>query len=83
MELLLDPAPDATVVSLWKHPAAWLQEKNLGSQLLGVFLRGFFLRRRILDRLFLFNLSLLDHRFNERAIRWIGSAMTLGSVMGT
>lgn len=42
MELLLDPAPDATVVSLWKHPAAWLQEKNLGRSYWVFFSAAFF-----------------------------------------
>jgi len=83
MELLLDPVPDAAAVSFWKHPAAWLQEKNLGRSYWVFFSAAFFFDAGFSIYFFLFNLYLLDCRFNERAMGWIGGAMTLGSVVGT
>jgi MFS family permease len=83
MELLLDPAPDAAAVSFWKHPAAWLQEKNLSRSYWVFFSAAFFFDAGFSVYFFLFNLYLLDYRFNERAMGWIGGAMTLGSVIGT
>jgi MFS family permease len=83
MELLLDPAPDASAVSFWKHPAAWLHEKNLGRSYWIFFSAAFFFDAGFATYFFLFNLYLLDHRFHERAMGWIGGALTLGSVIGT
>ena len=84
MELLLDPAPDAAaVVSFWRHPAAWLREKNLSRGYWVFFSAAFFFDAGFAIYFFLFNLYLLDYRFNERAMGWIGGAMTLGSLVGT
>jgi predicted MFS family arabinose efflux permease len=84
MELLLDSAPGAsTDVSFWKNPSAWLREKNLGRGYWVFFSAAFFFDAGFSVYFFLFNLYLLDHRFNERAMGWIGGAMTLGSLVGT
>ena len=84
MELLLDPAPDgATAFSFWRHPAAWLREKNLSRGYWVFFSAAFFFDAGFAIYFFLFNLYLLDYRFNERAMGWIGGAMTLGSLVGT
>jgi MFS family permease len=84
MELLLEPAPNAaTAVSFWRHPAAWLQEKNLSRGYWVFFSAAFFFDAGFAIYFFLFNLYLLDYRFNERAMGWIGGAMTLGSLAGT
>jgi MFS family permease len=84
MELLLDPEQHvATSISLWRHPAAWLREKNLSRGYWVFFSAAFFFDTGFAIYFFLFNLYLLDYRFNERAIGWIGGAMTLGSLLGT
>ena len=84
MELLLDPAPNAaTAVSFWRHPAAWLREKNLSRGYWVFFSAAFFFDDGFAIYFFLFNLYLLDYRFNERAMGWIGGAMTPGSLVGT
>jgi MFS family permease len=84
MELLLDPAPHAVAaVSFWRHPAAWLREKNLSRGYWVFFSAAFFFDAGFAIYFFLFNLYLLDYRFNERAMGWIGGAMTLGSLVGT
>jgi len=68
MELLLDQAPNAaTAVSFWRHPAAWLPEKNLSRSYWCFFSAAFFF-----DAGFAIYFSiqpvLLDLRFNERAM---------------
>jgi MFS family permease len=83
MELLLDSAPDAAAVSFWKHPSAWLRAKNLSRGYWVFFTAAFFFDAGFSIYVFLFNLYLLDHRFNERAMGWIGGAMTLGALVGT
>jgi MFS family permease len=84
MELFLEPAPDAaTAASFWRHPAAWLREKNLSRGYWVFFSAAFFFDAGFAIYFFLFNLYLLDYRFNERAMGWIGGAMTLGSLVGT
>jgi MFS family permease len=82
MELLL--GPDAAIAaSFWRHPAAWLREKNLSRGYWVFFSAAFFFDAGFAIYFFLFNLYLLDYRFNERAMGWIGGAMTLGSLVGT
>jgi MFS family permease len=80
MELFLEPA---TAASFWRHPAAWLREKNLSRGYWVFFSAAFFFDAGFAIYFFLFNLYLLDYRFNERAMGWIGGAMTLGSLVGT
>jgi predicted MFS family arabinose efflux permease len=83
IELLLDSAPGAvTAVSFWADPSAWLREKNLSRGYWVFFSAAFFFDAGFSIYFFLFNLYLLDHRFNERAMGWIGGAMTLGSLVG-
>ena len=84
MELLLNPAPGKErAVSFWKNPSAWIQEKNLSRGYWIFFSAAFFFDAGFSVYVFLFNLFLLDNHFNERAMGWIGGAMTLGSVIGT
>jgi predicted MFS family arabinose efflux permease len=84
MELLLGPAPNAAIAaSFWRQPAAWLREKNLSRGFWVFFSAAFFFDAGFAIYFFLFNLYLLDYRFNERAMGWIGGAMTLGSLVGT
>jgi predicted MFS family arabinose efflux permease len=83
MELLLDPAARDGATSFWRHPAAWLREKNLSRGYWVFFSAAFFFDAGFAIYFFLFNLYLLDYRFNERAMGWIGGAMTLGSLVGT
>jgi MFS family permease len=83
-ELLLDPARrSATRVSIWKDPSAWLREKNLSCGYWVFFAAAFFFDAGFSIYFFLFNLYLLDCHFNERAMGWIGGAMTLGTLLGT
>jgi MFS family permease len=84
MELLLDPAPGKEkAISFWKNPSAWIREKNLSRGYWIFFSAAFFFDAGFSVYVFLFNLFLLDNHFNERAMGWIGGAMTLGSVIGT
>jgi MFS family permease len=84
MEVLLDPARrSATRVSIWKDPSAWLREKNLSRGYWVFFAAAFFFDAGFSIYFFLFNLYLLDCHFNERAMGWIGGAMTLGTLLGT
>ena len=76
MELLLtqsEPSPGKQIC-FWKNPAAWLQEKNLGSGYWVFFMAAFFFDAGFAIYAFLFNLYLLDLHFNERAmgliVRW-------------
>ena len=84
MELLLPSKdPSARAASFWRNPRAWLRKKNLGHEYWVFFSAAFFYDAGFAIYFFLFNLYLLDHRFNERAMGWIGGAMTLGSLVGT
>jgi predicted MFS family arabinose efflux permease len=84
MEVFLEPASDVAIAaSFWRHPAAWLREKNLSRGYWVFFSAAFFFDAGFAIYFFLFNLYLLDYRFNERAMGWIGGAMTLGSLVGT
>jgi MFS family permease len=85
VELLLtqsEPSPGKQI-SFWKNPAAWLQEKNLDKGYWVFFMAAFFFDAGFAIYAFLFNLYLLDLRFNERAMGLIGSSMILGSLIGT
>jgi MFS family permease len=85
VELLLtqsDPSPGKTL-PFWKNPSAWLQDKDLGKGYWVFFMAAFFYDAGFAIYVFLFNLYLLDLRFNERAMGLIGGAMTLGSLIGT
>ena len=82
--MLLDPAPGKEkAISFWKNPSAWMREKNLSRGYWIFFAAAFFFDAGFSVYVFLFNLFLLDNHFNERAMGWIGGAMTLGSVIGT
>jgi len=84
MELLADSTPrDEKAISFWKNPAGWIREQNLSRGYWIFFSAAFFFDAGFSVYFFLFNLFLLDCRFNERAMGWIGGAMTLGSVVGT
>lgn len=84
MELLLNSAtPTATDASFWKNPSAWFKEQQLSRGYWVFFSAAFFFDAGFAVYFFLFNLYLLDLHFNERAMGWIGGAMTLGSVIGT
>jgi predicted MFS family arabinose efflux permease len=84
MDLLLEPAsPVEKTTPLWRNPAAWLREKSLSRGYWMFFSVAFFFDAGISIYFFLFNLYLLDHGFNERAMGWIGGTFTLGSLIGT
>jgi MFS family permease len=83
-ELLLEPISSAAgAVSFWGDPSAWLRAKNLSRGYWIFFSAAFFFDAGFAIYVFLYNLYLLDFHFNERAMGWIGGAMTLGSVVGT
>lgn len=81
MALKLDAAP--ALASFWEHPSAWLRAKSFSRSYWVFFAAAFFFDAGFSIYVFLFNLYLLDHRFNEQAMGWIGGAMTLGSLVGT
>ncbi len=83
IELALDPASGNAESSFWNNPSAWLRQKNLSRGYWIFFTAAFFFDAGFAIYFFLFNLYLLDHGFNERAMGWIGGAMTLGSLVGT
>jgi MFS family permease len=84
VEALLESGPDAgNTVSFWKNPSAWLREQNLSRGYWIFFTAAFFLDAGFSIYVFLFNLYLLDLRFNERTMGLLGGAMTLGSLIGT
>jgi MFS family permease len=74
---------DQSFVSPWRSPTAWLQGKKLSRGFWVFFTAAFFFDLGFAVYFFLFNLYLLDLRFNERAMGLIGGALTLGSVAGT
>jgi predicted MFS family arabinose efflux permease len=61
----------------------WFRQKNLSRGYWIFFSAAFFFDAGFSVYFFLFNLYLLDCHFNERAMGWIGGAMTLGSLIGT
>lgn len=67
----------------WKNPSSWLRDKGLGRGYWIFFAAAFFFDAGFSVYFFLFNLYLLDRGFNERAMGWIGGALTLGSLAGT
>ena len=74
---------DGKSSSIWRNPAAWLREQNLGRGFWIFFTAAFFFDFGFAVYAFLFNLYLLDLHFNERSMGLIGGAATLGSVVGT
>jgi MFS family permease len=80
MELLLE---QEVALGFWRNPAAWLRRQKLSSEYWTFFAAAFFFDAGFGVYFFLFNLYLLDYRFNERAIGLIGGAFTLGSVLAT
>jgi MFS family permease len=72
----------APLLSFWNKPSVWLRQKNLSRGYWVFFTAAFFFDAGFSIYFFLFNLYLLDYRFNERAMGWIGGAMTLGSLAG-
>jgi MFS family permease len=82
-EQVLDRVSSANSVAFWRDPSAWLRNRSLGRGYWIFFSAAFFFDAGFSVYVFLFNLFLLDHHFNERAMGWIGGAMTLGTVVGT
>jgi MFS family permease len=68
---------------LWREPAAWLREKQLGRSFWVFFSIAFFFDLGFAVYFFLFSLYLLDLHFTERSIGLIVAAVSLGSVVGT
>jgi MFS family permease len=87
VEQLLDPnavpSSGGKGTPFWKSPAAWLREKELSQGFWVVFTAAFFFDFGMLIYVFMFNLYLLDLRFNDRSIGLVNGAMMLGSVAGT
>jgi len=84
MELLAGPAvPRGKTNSFCKNPLAWVRDTNFSRGYWIFFSAAFFFDAGFSIYFFLFNLFLLDCRFNERAMGWVGGALTLGSMAGT
>ncbi len=84
IELAFDATRGAPAgVSFWKNPFVWLKQKSLSRGYWIFFSAAFFFDAGFAIYFFLFNLYLLDKGFNERAMGWIGGALTLGSLFGT
>jgi MFS family permease len=69
--------------SFLRSPVAWMREKKLSKGFWIVFTAAFFFDFGILIYVFMFNLYLLDLRFNDRSIGLVNGAIMLGSVAGT
>ena len=67
----------------WRSPCAWLREHRLSRGYWTFFTAAFFFDAGFAVYFFLFNLYLLDFRFDERVIGFVNGALTLGSVVGT
>ncbi len=80
--LLVTTMPDSAP-AFWRNPTVWFQQQNLGRGYWIFFSAAFFYDAGFSIYFFLFNLYLLDRGFNERAMGWIGGAMTLGSLVAT
>jgi MFS family permease len=81
---VIEPAErPANGVSPWSAPIRWLREQKLSGEYWRLFSTAFFFDTGFGIYFFLFNLYLLDYHFNERAMGWIGGALTLGLVVGT
>jgi MFS family permease len=84
IELSLEPLTQGDRgLPIWKNPAAWMREKQLSRRYWIFFSAAFFFDAGFAVYYFLFNLFLLDHGYHEQQIGWVGSASTLGSVVGT
>ncbi len=91
IEPVVEPASDPVLaapgqrreLSFWRDPLPWLKERNFSRGYWLFFSAAFFYDAGYSVYFFLFNLYLLDHGFNDRAIGLIGGALTLGSVAGT
>ncbi len=70
-------------ISFVISPRAWLRREQLSQGFWVFFGAAFFFDFGFSVYFFLFNLYLLDLRFNDRAIGLITGALTLGSVAGT
>lgn len=66
-----------------RDPSRWLRERNFSSGYWVFFSAACFYDAGFCIYFFLFNLYLLDCHWNERAMGWIGSALTLGTLVGT
>ena len=82
LQLQTDSGAD-NVVPFWSNPSGWLQGKNLSRAYWTFFAAAFFLDAGFSVYHFLFNLYLLDLHYNERTMGLLGSAMTIGSLVGT
>ncbi|HEV2276989.1 MAG TPA: MFS transporter [Acidobacteriaceae bacterium] len=69
--------------SFWRSPRAWLREHQLGRGYWIFFIAAFFFDAGFSVYFFLFNLYLLDFRFDDRAIGFVNGAFTLGAMAGT
>lgn len=67
----------------WQSPRAWLRKHQLGRGYWVFFTAAFFFDAGFSVYFFLFNLYLLDFRFDERAIGFVNGAFTLGAMAGT
>lgn len=82
--MLLAPAsPAREPASFWRSPRAWLESNSPGRGYWVFFMAAFFYDAGFSVYFFLFNLYLYDCGFSDRAIGWIGGAMTFGSLVGT
>jgi MFS family permease len=80
MQSEADPKKSAP---FWRNPSAWIRQQKLSRKFWVFFAAAFFFDAGFAVYFFLFNLYLLDHHFNDRAIGLIGAATTLGSLVGT
>jgi predicted MFS family arabinose efflux permease len=70
-------------LSILRNPAAWLLEQKLSREFWVFFAVALFFDFGFSIYFFLFNLFLLDYRFNERTMGLVGGALTFGSMVGT
>jgi MFS family permease len=79
----MEDTRDRKRISFLSSPITWLHEEHLSRGFWVFFAAAFFFDFGFSVYFFLYNLYLLDLRFNDRAIGLITGALTLGSVAGT
>lgn len=84
MEALAQPRATAEgQIPAWRSPSRWLAAQDLSRGFWRFFSSAFFFDAGFATYFFLFPLYLVDYHFNDRNIGLIGSALTLGTLVGT
>ena len=85
MTLLVQAKPDSShlrYIHVWHAAKSYWSAKRLGRSFWTFFGAAFLFDLGLSLYFFLFNLYLVQHRFTERYLGFIGAAMTLGNVLG-